>query len=68
MHFGVGRHACPGRFFAGSAIKIILSHFLLNYDMKLKDGEERPKSMVLMMSKTPSLKGEVLFKKRNVAA
>ncbi|EEB88365.1 hypothetical protein MPER_13836, partial [Moniliophthora perniciosa FA553] len=27
--FGVGRHACPGRFFAASELKIIIAHALL---------------------------------------
>jgi len=64
MHFGAGKHACPGRFFAGNAIKMMLSYFLLNYDIRLKDGEERPKPMIMMMSKTPNPEGEVLFRRR----
>jgi cytochrome P450 len=67
MNFGAGKHACPGRFFAGNEIKMMLSYFLLNFDMKLKDGEERPKAMMLMMSKTPNPNGEVIFRRRVVA-
>ncbi|RGP60792.1 hypothetical protein FSPOR_10473 [Fusarium sporotrichioides] len=43
-HFGMGRHQCPGRFFAGSELKLCLAHILLKYDMRLKDGYE-PKAM-----------------------
>lgn len=68
MNFGAGKHACPGRFFAGNEIKMMLSYFLLNYDMKLKDGEERPKPMMLMMSKTPNPNGEIMFRRRAVKA
>jgi cytochrome P450 len=35
--FGLGRHACPGRFFAANEIKIVLCHMLLKYDIKLSD-------------------------------
>ena len=68
VNFGAGKHACPGRFFAGNELKMMLSYFLLNYDMKLKDGEGRPKPMMLMMSKTPNPNGEVLFRRRTAAA
>ncbi|OLN97589.1 Ent-kaurene oxidase 4 [Colletotrichum chlorophyti] len=67
MNFGAGKHACPGRFFAGNEIKMVLAYFLLNYDMKLKDGEARPKPMVMVMSKTPDPNGEVLFRRRTAA-
>lgn len=43
MSFGWGRHACPGRFFAGNEIKLILAKVLEKYDMRL-EGEERYKN------------------------
>lgn len=67
MNFGAGKHACPGRFFAGNEIKMILAYFLLNFDMKLKDGESRPKAMILMMSKTPDPNAEIMFRRRSFA-
>lgn len=66
MNFGAGKHACPGRFFAGNEIKMILAYFLINFEFKLKDGEERPKPMMIMMSKTPNPNGEIMFKRRSV--
>ncbi|WYZ46533.1 hypothetical protein EsH8_IX_000758 [Colletotrichum jinshuiense] len=68
MNFGAGKHACPGRFFAGNEIKMVLAYFLLNYDMKLKEGETRPKPMVMVMSKSPDPNAEVLFRRRTVMA
>ncbi|POS79705.1 cytochrome P450 [Diaporthe helianthi] len=68
MNFGAGKHACPGRFFAGNEIKMILAYFLINFDIKLKDGESRPKSMMLMMSKTPNPNAEIMFRRRAVDA
>ncbi|CAK7236566.1 hypothetical protein SBRCBS47491_009680 [Sporothrix bragantina] len=38
LTFGYGRHACPGRFFAASEIKMILTHVLMSHDMKLAEG------------------------------
>lgn len=39
MGFGYGKHACPGRFFAGAETKIALCHILLKYDFELVDRE-----------------------------
>ncbi|KAI0108677.1 cytochrome P450 [Nemania sp. FL0031] len=67
QNFGLGKHACPGRFFAAQEIKVILSYLLLNYEIKLRDGEARPQPLVFMMTKSPSQTAEVLFRRRNVA-
>ncbi|KAH9909567.1 ent-kaurene oxidase [Xylariomycetidae sp. FL2044] len=64
QNFGLGKHACPGRFFAGNEIKTILAYLLLNYDLKFKDGEGRPKPNMFMMTKGPNMQAEVLFRRR----
>ncbi|KAK8041268.1 hypothetical protein PG994_014275 [Apiospora phragmitis] len=64
LDFGLGKHACPGRFLAGNEIKLILANFVLNYDIKLKDGEGRPEPMMFMMSKSPNQKAEIMFRRR----
>ena len=66
LNFGAGKHACPGRFFAGNEIKMALAYFLINYDIRLKEGEQRPKPMVIMMTKAPNPNAEVLFRRRTV--
>ncbi|KAH8691177.1 cytochrome P450 [Talaromyces proteolyticus] len=38
LGFGLGKHACPGRFFASNEMKIALCHILIKYDFKLQDG------------------------------
>lgn len=38
MGFGYGRHACPGRFFATTQMKLTLAYILLNYELKMPDG------------------------------
>ncbi|OCK73538.1 cytochrome P450 [Lepidopterella palustris CBS 459.81] len=45
MLFGLGQHACPGRFFAANVIKIAMCHMLLKYDWRLVPGEGRPPPM-----------------------
>ena len=66
MHFGEGRHACPGRFFASHEIKMILADLVLQYDFKLKDGEGRPKNILYQSLHFPDPTKEILFKKRSV--
>lgn len=36
--FGYGRHACPGRFFAGNKLKIIVAVALTCFDLKQTEG------------------------------
>lgn len=36
--FGIGKHQCPGRFFAANELKICLIHVLLQYDIRLQEG------------------------------
>lgn len=42
LHFGHGRFACPGRFFAANELKMILGELLLDFDFKFPDGQTRP--------------------------
>lgn len=66
IHFGAGKHACPGRFFASSSIKLVLAHFLLEYDIRLRAGETRPMPMAMVMTKAPSMTAKLEFRKRTV--
>ncbi|KAI5458415.1 cytochrome P450 [Mariannaea sp. PMI_226] len=68
INFGAGKHACPGRFFAGNEIKVILSHFLINYDIRLKQGQDRPKGMSVVMTKAPCQKTELEFRRRSLVS
>ncbi|KAI1768091.1 ent-kaurene oxidase [Hypoxylon sp. FL1150] len=66
MNFGLGKHACPGRFFAGCEIKLVLALLLLRYDIRLRDGEKRPAPNMFMMTKSPSMTAEIMFRRRAV--
>lgn len=37
LGFGIGTHACPGRFFAANTMKLVLAHFVMKYDWKFVD-------------------------------
>lgn len=54
LSFGLGRHACPGRFFAVNAIKLMLGHLLLEYEVE--PFNERPKMIELGEEAVPSEK------------
>ena len=45
LNFGYGKHACPGRFLAGTEIKLIFAWLLVNYEIKLPDGYDRPENI-----------------------
>ncbi|EJD07780.1 cytochrome P450 [Fomitiporia mediterranea MF3/22] len=64
LPFGHGRHACPGRFFAANELKAMMAYLVLNYDMKLPDGQDRPKDLEFDGSLSPNPKAHVLFRRR----
>ncbi|TFB00160.1 Ent-kaurene oxidase [Trichoderma ghanense] len=67
LNFGAGKHACPGRFFAGNEIKLILAFFLINYEVRLKKGDQRPKPMAMVMTKGPDANAEFEFRRWQLA-
>ncbi|PAV15394.1 cytochrome P450 [Pyrrhoderma noxium] len=56
--FGHGKHACPGRFFAANELKAMLAYVVLNYDLKLPDGEQKK------ITYESDLRGPIMFRKR----
>ncbi|ESK85449.1 cytochrome p450 [Moniliophthora roreri MCA 2997] len=66
MFFGTGRHACPGRFFAVNELKALMSHVLLNYDVKLETEGVVPECDWFGLGNSPSRTAEVMFRKRKV--
>ncbi|KAI1409846.1 cytochrome P450 [Hypoxylon sp. FL1857] len=67
MAFGYGRHACPGRFFAGDEIKAITMYLLNNYDIKFAEGQTRPKSLEVETQFLPDHAATILCRKRRIA-
>lgn len=59
----LGKHACPGRFFASNEIKIAVAHLLLKYDWQFEGG--RPESVDDGTSQNlPDAKAKVQFRAR----
>lgn len=53
-------------FFAGHMIKIILSKFLLQYDVALEEGQPRPKNVVFGAAPLAAPGAQLRFRKRMV--
>lgn len=70
MHFGFGRQACPGRFFAASTIKAIMSRIIMDYDLKFEERQagRRPRNIVVGEHIFPSTSTTVLFRKREISS
>lgn len=68
LHFGYGRQACPGRFFAENTSKAILSRLLVEYDLKFPEGKEvrRPWNIRNGEQIVPNIYTKVLIRKRPV--
>ncbi|KAF8547708.1 cytochrome P450 [Imleria badia] len=64
LSFGHGRHACPGRFFAGAELKTMLAHIVTTYDIKLEDDTTRPQSLRIGSSIGANPTAKVMFRTR----
>ena len=62
LHFGHGRHACPGRFFAIQEIKLFVAHFLLNYEVKRLP--ERPPNMWIAETMVPPTSATITIRRK----
>ena len=60
--FGHGRHACAGRFFAASTLKLMLAVILLNYDFEIQ--EKRPENVWFGSNRIPPMKATIRVKRR----
>lgn len=64
VQFGLGRHACPGRWFAGHVIKVVVASILLSYDLRFRDGEDRPKTFLFQTTNMPHPKTRILVSRK----
>jgi cytochrome P450 len=64
LSFGHGRHACPGRYFAASELKLMFAHVVTNYDVKLENEGVRPRDLWIVGACVPNPNAKVLFRKR----
>ncbi|KAI3393843.1 hypothetical protein diail_3570 [Diaporthe ilicicola] len=61
--FGLGEHACPGRFFAANELKIVLCHLLLKFDWEFVP-DARPKVLANGFSLTLDPKADLRMRRR----
>ncbi|KAJ7123770.1 cytochrome P450 [Mycena epipterygia] len=65
--FGLGKHGCPGRFFAALKIKVILAELLLNYDLAFPEGASTtPKPFAFNIFTVPNPTAKLVFAKRKL--
>ncbi|RYO82161.1 hypothetical protein DL764_009646 [Monosporascus ibericus] len=64
LHFGHGKQMCPGRFLGSLISKLMMVELLRRYDMKLREGEERPENIMVFDMDYPDPTYEVLFRDR----
>jgi len=62
LPFGHGRHACPGRFFVGPAIKLVLAWVVMNYE--LEPLSSRPPNRILGQNFLPPMKECIRVRRR----
>ncbi|PPJ54504.1 hypothetical protein CBER1_02470 [Cercospora berteroae] len=67
LSFGLGRHACPGRFFAINTMKLILGALLIKYEILPAEKGEEKKSLKIGEAIVPSEKWVVKLKRREEA-
>ncbi|KAG6830166.1 hypothetical protein H0H92_001895 [Tricholoma furcatifolium] len=66
LPFGAGRHACAGRFFAATELKMMLAHILLKYDISFPPGiSTRPKNLLFNGAIVPDDKAQLVFTRRS---
>ncbi|QDS76922.1 hypothetical protein FKW77_004422 [Venturia effusa] len=62
MAFSHGRHACPGRFFASTQLKILLAQIILNYDIALL--AKRPENLWFNNTMAPPMWDSLQVRRR----
>ncbi|KAI9697356.1 MAG: hypothetical protein M1820_007862 [Bogoriella megaspora] len=65
LHFGHGKYACPGRFFAANSVKLLLAKLLLDYEFDLADGGKRPENVACHEYVFPNPDARVILRKRS---
>ncbi|KAI0059967.1 cytochrome P450 [Artomyces pyxidatus] len=63
LAFGLGVHACPGRFFVATEMKLMLAHIVVTYDVKFDEGQDFPPDRFVGESSVPGV-AAVMFRRR----
>ncbi|KAG8809005.1 hypothetical protein FRC17_003657 [Serendipita sp. 399] len=67
LAWGLGRHACPGRWYASMVVKHLMVYIITNYDVKLPESGKgkRPADWNVMGACIPNMSTQLLFKPRS---
>ncbi|KAF9528912.1 cytochrome P450 [Crepidotus variabilis] len=65
LGFGHGRHACPGRYFASSELKLMLAYIVMNYDVRTVEQGVRPEDLYIIDNCIPNPTAKLLFRCRS---
>ncbi|KAI9261669.1 cytochrome P450 [Phascolomyces articulosus] len=60
ISFGLGAHACPGRYFAVNEIKYVLAELLVRFNISTPSGKRGPDTFALGMAKFPPKENIIL--------
>lgn len=63
LSFGIGRHACPGRFFAANEIKLIVVNILRQFDVEQKEKGPRYTNIAYTINNSADPSRELMFKR-----
>jgi cytochrome P450 len=55
LAFGLGAHACPGRFFAANEIKYVISEMISRFNIRTKSGKRATDNVLFGMARFPPL-------------
>ena len=66
MHFGHGKHACPGRAFAVNEVKMITAALLIGFDWRQVEGKGRPRNVMLDEFVYPEPGTNLMVRRRKV--
>ncbi|KAI6040001.1 cytochrome P450 [Pisolithus marmoratus] len=65
LSFGLGKHACSGRFFAATVLKTMLAHIVMSYDVRREsDNKSSPNSLHIGGAIVPHPAAKVMFRNR----
>lgn len=62
LPFGMGRHSCPGRYFAAVELKLFLAYLAVNYDMNLVG--DRPKFVSVGHFPLPPMTAKLMVRRK----
>ena len=63
LNFGLGRPACPGRWFAVDLLKLVIGHLVMEYDFERV--EKRPENVRKLTIYEPSTDVKIVLQKRS---